>query len=143
MGEQRVRESSAITPEKKPAIKKIKRIKKKLDVANVYVKSTYNNTLINVTDLSGKTVAWSSSGTVGFKGAKKATPYAAQKIVEDILTKLEGSGLKEVKIFVKGIGSGREAAVRAFATAGVAISLIKDVTPIPHNGCRPKKPRRV
>lgn len=142
MGEQRVREIAGAADEAKKVSRK-KRLKKKIDTANVYVKSTYNNTLVNVTDLSGRTIAWSSAGALGFKGAKKATPYAAQKIVESILEKMEGIGLKEVRIFVKGIGSGREAAVRAFGAAGLTISLIKDVTPVPHNGCRPRRPRRV
>ncbi len=142
MGEQRVKEISGGEEEVKKPLKR-KRIKKKLETANVYIKSTYNNTLVNVTDLNGRSVAISSAGAIGFKGAKKATPYAAQRVVEDVLEKLTDSGLREIHIFVKGIGSGREAAVRAFGAAGLTIASIKDVTPVPHNGCRPRKPRRV
>ena len=144
MGEQRVREvASGAANKKEGGIKKRKRLKRKIPVANVFVQSTYNNTIVTVADLNGKVAAWSSSGAIGFKGAKKSTPYAAQKVVESVLEKLSDVGLKEVKIYIKGIGSGREAAARAFGAAGIGINLIKDITPIPHNGCRPKKPRRV
>ena len=99
--------------------------------------------MITLTDLSGNVLAWASAGALGFKGPKKATPFAASKVVSAILEKTRDLNIKEASIFVKGVGSGRESAVRALANHGIEISLIKDVTPIPHNGCRPKKPRRV
>lgn len=108
-----------------------------------FIQSTYNNTIITITDVDGKVVAWESAGSVGFKGPKKATPFAASKTVESLAKKLGKVGLKEVSVFVKGVGSGREAAVRALAAQGIDILSIKDITPIPHNGCRPQKPRRV
>ncbi len=113
------------------------------DKGKVFIQSTYNNTLVTVCDLQGNLLAWSSSGSLGFKGPKKATPYAASKIVETLVEKMKKIGLKEVDVFVKGIGSGREAAVRALASHGLIINTIKDITPIPHNGCRPRKVRRV
>ena len=109
----------------------------------VHVQSTYNNTIITLTDLNGGVVAWSSAGLMGFKGAKKATPYAATSIVNSLFEKAKKVGIKEVDIFVKGIGSGRESAIRAVAANGINISSIVDMTPIPHNGCRPPRPRRV
>jgi small subunit ribosomal protein S11 len=109
----------------------------------VHIKSTYNNTVITLTDLSGGVIAWSSAGLLGFKGAKKATPYAATNIINSLLEKTKKVGLKEVEVFVKGIGSGRDSAIRAIAANGLSILSISDVTPIPHNGCRPPKPRRV
>lgn len=108
-----------------------------------YVKSTYNNTLVTLTDQSGNVLSWSSAGQCGFKGPKKSTPYAATIIVKNVCEKAKKYGLKEVMVYVRGIGGGREAAVRALNANGLAVSGIKDVTPIPHNGCRPKKPRRV
>ncbi len=115
----------------------------RLNRANVYIQSTYNNTMITLTDLEGNIVAWSSAGSVGFKGPKKATPFAASKVVETLIEKARGLDLREVSIFVRGVGSGRDAAIRALVNYGLEISSIKDMTPIPHNGCRPKKPRRV
>ncbi|MCK5413539.1 MAG: 30S ribosomal protein S11 [Candidatus Pacebacteria bacterium] len=109
----------------------------------VHIKSTYNNTVVTLTDLNGGVIAWSTAGLLGFKGAKKATPYAATNIVNSLLEKTKKVGLKEVDVFVKGIGSGRESAVRAIAANGLVISSITDMTPIPHNGCRPPKPRRM
>ncbi len=109
----------------------------------VYIQSSYNNTLITVTDAQGNVVAWSSAGSVGFKGPKKATPFAASKVIETLMNKIRDLDIKEVAVFVKGVGSGRDAAVRALVNQGLEISMIKDVTPIPHNGCRQRKPRRV
>lgn len=109
----------------------------------VHIKSTYNNTVITVTDDKGNVLIWSSAGSLGFRGPKKATPYAASKVVETVFEKMKKNPLKKVDIFVKGIGTGREAAVRAIAAKGVEILSIKDLTPVPHNGCRPPKIRRV
>ncbi|MFC1632968.1 30S ribosomal protein S11 [Patescibacteria group bacterium] len=129
------------------ATKTTKKAKKKTKIqithGQVHVQATYNNTIVMVADLQGNALAWSSAGGIGFKGAKKATPYAAGKVVEDVLTKLEGSGLSEVDIYVKGIGSGRESAVRAFQANGINVAKLKDVTPVPHNGVRQRRPRRV
>jgi len=116
---------------------------KAVEKGQVFIQATYNNTLITIGDSRGNTLAWSSSGSLGFKGPKKATPYAASKIVETLAEKMKKVGLREVDVFVKGIGSGREAAVRALAAHGFIINSIKDETPIPHNGCRPRKVRRV
>jgi small subunit ribosomal protein S11 len=115
----------------------------RLERARVYIQSTYNNTIITLTDLQGNVLAWASAGSVGFKGPKKATPFAASRVVKALIEKIKDVELKEVSVFVKGVGSGREAAIRALANQGLEISSIKDVTPIPHNGCRPPKPRRV
>lgn len=109
----------------------------------VHIKSTYNNTVVTLTDLNGGVISWSSAGLLGFKGAKKATPYAATNIINSLLEKTKKVGLKEVEVYVKGIGSGRDSAIRAIAANGLNIVSISDVTPIPHNGCRPPKPRRV
>lgn len=116
---------------------------KRVDKGKIFVQATYNNTMITIADGNGNVLAWSSAGSLGFKGPKKATPYAASKVVETLMEKIRKTNLKDVDIFVKGIGSGREAAVRAFAAQGMNIFSIKDVTPIPHNGCRPRKVRRV
>lgn len=116
---------------------------KKVEKGKVFIHSTYNNTIVTISDNRGDILAWASAGALGFKGPKKATPYAASKIVETLIEKIRKIGLKDIEIFVKGIGSGREAAIRALATHGLNILAIKDVTPIPHNGCRPRKVRRV
>ena len=126
------------------SVKKKKEIKgKKLEKANAYIKSTYNNTIVTITDLDGDVVAGESAGAIGFKGPKKATPFAATKVVDSLMNKIQKSGIREINVFVRGVGSGREAAIRALAANGLDILSIKDVTPIPHNGCRPPKPRRV
>ena len=117
--------------------------KKHLDFGILHVQSTYNNTKVLLTDKDGDTVMWSSSGSLGFKGAKKGTPFAAAKVGETLAAKAQTLGLKEVSVVVKGVGSGRESAVRGFISKGVVISSIKDETPVPHNGPQPKKPRRV
>ncbi len=114
-----------------------------LTFGNLYVRSTYNNTALSITDEKGNIIAWSSSGTLGFKGAKKGTPFAAAKVGEALAEKANEIGLKEVSVVVSGVGSGRESAIRGFISKGVLVKRIKDTTPIPHNGPRPPKPRRV
>ncbi len=109
----------------------------------VYIKATYNNTIVTVADLNGAVLTWSSAGKCGFKGPKKSTPYAAGVIVKSIIDKTKEFGIKEVKVVIKGVGMGREAAIRALDTNGLKIVSIKDETPIPHGGCRPRKKRRV
>jgi len=109
----------------------------------VYITATFNNTLVTITDTEGNTLGWGSSGLVGFKGARKATPYAATSAVEAVARKVQSRGLREVEVYIKGPGAGRDAALRALKAVGLRISLIADVTPIPHNGVRPKKKRRV
>lgn len=116
---------------------------KRIERGHVYIQSTYNNTIVTICDNHGDLLAWSSAGSLGFKGPKKATPYAASKTVETLMEKVKKLGLKDIKVFVKGIGSGRESAIRAFASYGLNILSIKDVTPVPHNGCRPPKVRRI
>lgn len=116
---------------------------KQISKGKIYIQASYNNTIITVTDEKGGVLAWSSAGSIGFNGPKKATPYAAAKVAETVLEKMKKTGFLEVEVFVKGIGSGRESAVRSFASHGLNIISIKDTTPIPHNGPRPKKVRRV
>lgn len=119
--------------------------KKVISSGKVYVQASFNNTIITVTDKKGNVLAWSSSGSMqGFRGAKKSTPFAAQVVSETVAKKaMEGYGLKDVDVFVKGPGVGRESAIRALDACGLKVNLIKDITPVPHNGCRPKKRRRV
>jgi small subunit ribosomal protein S11 len=117
--------------------------KKRLDVGILFVQSTYNNTKVQLGDTEGNIVMWSSAGSLGFKGAKKGTPFAAAKVGETLALKAQTLGLKEISVIVKGVGSGRESAIRGFISKGVAISSIKDETPVPFNGPQPKKPRRV
>ncbi len=112
-------------------------------VGNVYIQATYNNTIVTISDANGNVLAQSSAGRLGFKGPKKSTPYAASIIVRDVCEKAKKYGLLELSVFVKGVGSGREGALRALHTSGLTINALKDVTPIPHNGCRPRKVRRV
>lgn len=114
-----------------------------LKAGRVYIQATYNNTIISVTNSAGGVIAWSSAGSMGFKGAKKATPYAASRVVDAVMEKVKKIGLQEVEVFVNGVGGGRESAVRSIATHGLSMSLITDTTPLPHNGCRPPKVRRV
>src|SRR5579885_1417042 len=125
------------------AAPKRKKSKIKLSRGCIYVQSTYNNTIITVTDQNGNVIGWGSAGRTGFKGSKKSTPYAAQKTMEDTIARLKDTGLNEVDVFVKGIGTGRESAVRALQGSGFTILSIQDQTPIPHGGVRPKKARRV
>ena len=117
--------------------------KKRHDTGILNIQSTFNNTKIVLADTKGNTLTWSSSGSLGFKGAKKGTPFAAAKIAEVLADKAIAMGMKEVAVVVKGVGSGRESAIRTFISKGINISAIKDATPVPHNGCKPKKPRRV
>lgn len=126
-----------------PVAAKRKKSKVKLARGKIYVQSTYNNTIVTVTDPTGNVIGWGSAGRTGFKGSKKSTPYAAQKTMEDTINRLKETGLKEVDVFVKGIGTGRESAVRALQGSGLSILSIQDQTPIPHGGVRPKKARRV
>lgn len=120
-----------------------KKVDKKVVVGIAHIKATYNNTIVTLTDQSGNVLSWASAGLAGFKGPKKSTPYAAQIIARIAVEKAKEYGLQEVSVFVKGVGTGRESAIRALNANGLIVSSIKDVTPIPHNGCRPKKPRRV
>ena len=120
-----------------------KKVKKNIPVGEAHIQSSFNNTIITITDPQGNVVSWSSGGVVGFKGSRKSTPFAAQLAAENAAKKAIESGLKTVDVFIKGPGAGREAALRALQSAGLKIHLIRDVTPIPHNGCRPPKRRRV
>lgn len=136
----------ATTPEGEEAkVVKVKKSKSKRTVTegNAYVQSSFNNTVVTITDLSGNVIAWSSAGSNGFKGAKKATPYAAQISAEACINKALLHGIEKLNVFVKGIGAGREQAIRGLHSNGVNIESITDVTPVPHNGCRPRKSRRV
>ncbi|MSU75337.1 MAG: 30S ribosomal protein S11 [Candidatus Magasanikbacteria bacterium] len=141
--------TAAISETKAPATgEKVVRAKKKKAVrqvprGNVYIQATYNNTMISVTDPTGSVLGWSSAGANGFKGPKKATPYAASVVVKALLAKIADYGVREVSVFIKGIGGGRESAIRAFNLNGLNVLSITDTTPIPHNGCRPPKRRRV
>jgi len=121
-----------------------KKIVKLVKRGQVFIQATYNNTIVSLTDQNGNILAWSSAGKCGFKGAKKSTPYAAGVVVKDVATKIvKDRGLREVNVFVKGVGTGREGAVRALQANGLTVLAIKDVTPMPHNGCRARKVRRV
>jgi len=144
MAEEVKTEAPATTPEAEPAAKKAKR-KAKKSILNgvVHIQSTFNNTIITISDVSGNVIAWSSAGARGFKGSRKSTPFAAQVAAGDAAAKAMEHGLKNVTVLVKGPGAGRESALRPLAGAGLKISLIRDVTPIPHNGCRQAKRRRV
>jgi small subunit ribosomal protein S11 len=120
-----------------------KKIRKSIPIGEAYIQSSFNNTIITITDPQGNVVAWSSGGVVGFKGSRKSTPFAAQLAAENAAKKAMENGMKTVDVFIKGPGAGREAALRALQSAGLKIHLIRDITPIPHNGCRPPKRRRV
>ncbi|NPA33229.1 MAG: 30S ribosomal protein S11 [Aquificae bacterium] len=120
-----------------------KKQKRQVTKGIVHIYTTFNNTIVNVTDLQGNTIAWASGGTVGFKGTRKSTPYAAQLAAQKAMKMAKEHGLQEVEIWVKGPGAGRESAVRAVFASGVKVTAIRDVTPIPHNGCRPPARRRV
>lgn len=128
---------------KKQRSKVNRRTRKNIERGQAHIKSTFNNTLVTLTDMQGNTIAWCSSGALGYKGSRKSTPYAASMVAEDAAKKAMEHGLKVVDVYVKGPGAGREAAIRSLQAAGLEVSLIKDVTPIPHNGCRPPKRRRV
>lgn len=124
------------------AVKK-KKIVKQIGYGRAYIQATFNNTIVSVTDQTGNVLAWASAGMVGFKGPKKATPYAAGQVVKKVADALVPYGVKEVSVFVKGIGGGREGAIRGLNTNGLQVLSVKDITPIPHNGCRAPKRRRV
>ena len=128
---------------KKTAASRKRREKKNIERGAAHIRSSFNNTLVTITDLQGNAVAWSSAGSLGFRGSRKSTPFAAQMAAETAAKAAMEHGLKTVEVYVKGPGSGREAAIRALQTAGLDVNMIKDVTPIPHNGCRPPKRRRV
>lgn len=130
--------TNAVTPTKSKA-KKVRKVHE----GNVYIQSSYNNTMVTITDTAGNVVVWSSAGRTGFSGTRKSTPYAAQRVIADALARLEPYGMEEVKVYVKGIGNARESAVRSLASMGLNIISIRDITPIPHNGVRPPKRRRV
>jgi len=127
----------------KSSTKGKKKVRKNVGAGIAHIQATFNNTLCTITDLNGNVVAWSTAGARGFKGSRKSTPFAAQLAAEDAARKAHDHGVSSVAIFIKGPGAGRESALRAFANVGIRVTLIRDVTPIPHNGCRPPKRRRV
>ena len=122
---------------------KKKRVSKNIDKGQVHIKSSFNNTIVTFTDMQGNAISWASSGKFGLRGNKKSTPFAAQQSVEDAAKVAIDNGIKSVEVYVKGPGNGRESAIRSLQTMGIAVTLIKDVSPIAHNGCRPPKVRRV
>ncbi|HML69112.1 MAG: 30S ribosomal protein S11 [Eubacteriales bacterium] len=128
---------------KKTATTRKRRERKNIERGAAHIRSSFNNTLVTITDLQGNALSWSSAGSLGFRGSKKSTPFAAQMAAETAARGAMEHGLKTVEVYVKGPGSGRESAIRALQTAGLDVNMIKDVTPIPHNGCRPPKRRRV
>ena len=127
----------------KKTVRKKRKDRKHVEKGQAHVQSTFNNTLVTLTDMDGNALSWSSAGSLGFKGSRKSTPFAAQSAAETATKAALEHGLKTVEVYVKGPGAGREAAIRALQAAGLEITLIKDITPIPHNGCRPPKRRRV
>jgi small subunit ribosomal protein S11 len=133
---------SAVEETAKP-VAKGKKAKRSIFKGQAHIQCTYNNTMITISDVNGAVLGWSSAGLLGFKGAKKSTPYAATKVAADVTEKIRKFNLKELMILIKGVGGGRESSIRGLAGAGFDISLIKDITPMPHNGCRRRKPRRV
>lgn len=130
-------------PEEESKKKRAKKSKHTVEKGRASIQCTYNNTIVTIADLNGGVLAWSSSGHLGFKGAKKSTPYAATQIIAELSEKVKKFGVQELEVFVKGVGSGREACIRALANNGFNLTSIKDITPIPHNGCRPRRPRRM
>ncbi|MBY0469662.1 30S ribosomal protein S11 [bacterium] len=126
-----------------PEIKKVKKGKKSVSAGNVHILATFNNTIVTITDTMGNAVCWSSAGGKGFRGSRKNTPFAAQVAAEDCARKAAENGMRSVQVYVSGPGGGRESALRALSSAGLRVTYIEDVTPIPHNGCRPPKRRRV
>ncbi|GMU25501.1 30S ribosomal protein S11 [Patescibacteria group bacterium] len=129
--------------EQKPVVRKKKKAARQVSTGCAYIHASYNNTILTLTDAEGNVLAWASAGHCGFRGPKKATPYAASVIVKNAIDKVQNAGLKDVHVFVRGVGQGRESAVRSLNANGLNILSIKDVTPIPHNGCRPPRSRRV
>lgn len=138
-----ITESASETKAEEVVVKKVKKSKRQILKGRVSIQCTYNNTLVTIADLNGAVLGWSSSGHLSFKGAKKSTPYAATQVVADVTEKVKKYGVQELEVFVKGVGSGREASIRALANNGFNLVTIKDITPIPHNGCRPRRPRRI
>jgi len=130
-------------PPRKTTARPRRRDRKHIESGVAHIKSTFNNTMVTITDKSGNSISWASAGTVGFKGSRKSTPFAAQMAAETAARQAMEHGLREVECYVKGPGAGREAAIRSLQAAGLEVNVIKDVTPIPHNGCRPPKRRRV
>ncbi|VEJ36032.1 30S ribosomal protein S11 [Aedoeadaptatus ivorii] len=120
-----------------------KRVRKNIEKGQAHIASSFNNTMVTLTDASGNVISWASAGQLGFRGSRKSTPFAAQEAAQEAANKAKEYGLKSVEVFVKGPGSGREAAIRSLQASGLEVTMIKDVTPIPHNGCRPPKRRRV
>ena len=144
MGKKRIKKVASEVSEVKKTGKKSKRkVKKNVLFGQAYIQATYNNVIVTLTDPIGQVLTWSSSGSIGFKGAKKATPYAATLVVKDVVEKSKKMNLRSVDVFVKGIGSGRDSAIRSLSANGLEVKSITDVTPVPHNGCRPPKVRRV
>ncbi|WP_297812931.1 30S ribosomal protein S11 [uncultured Finegoldia sp.] len=131
------------TKSTKRSVRGKKRVKKNVEKGQAHISSTFNNTMVCLTDLNGNVLSWASAGQLGFRGSRKSTPYAAQQAAEEAAKKAMEHGLKSVEVYVKGPGSGRESAIRSLQASGLEVSSIKDVTPIPHNGCRPPKKRRV
>lgn len=142
MAEQRTPETGAAAPAPKARAKR-KKVWKNVGLAKVYVQSSFNNTIVNITDERGNAIVWASAGSCGFKGTKKGTPFAASIAAESAAKRALEAGVKQVAVFVRGPGSGRETAIRGLQSAGLVVTSIRDVTPLPHNGCRPPKPRRV
>lgn len=142
-GDEALKEQAAQDSAQKKAVAAQKQESKRVEKGCAYIQSTYNNTIVTICNAKGDVLAAASAGSLGFKGPKKATPYAASKTVETLMEKIKKVGIRDLNIFVKGIGSGRESAVRALAAHGMNILSIKDTTPVPHNGCRPRKVRRV
>jgi len=126
-----------------PKRKRIRKTHKKVSAGKAYIQSTFNNTTITITDMQGDVIAWGSSGLAGFKGSRKGTPYAAQLAARDAARRAMNDGMRRVEVYIKGPGSGREAAIRALQASGITVTAIRDVTPIPHDGCRPRGRRRV
>ncbi len=120
-----------------------RRVRKNIERGQAHISSTFNNTMVTLTDLQGNVISWASAGQLGFRGSRKSTPFAAQQAAEEAAKKAMEHGLRSVEVYVKGPGSGREAAIRSLQATGLEVNMIKDVTPIPHNGCRPPKRRRV
>ena len=138
-----VADGSAKVRKPAPKARKSKKAKRQIVTGRAYIQSTYNNTIVTLTDPEGNVLAWASAGNAGFRGPKKSTPYAASVIVKHAVERVNDYGMKEVHVLVRGVGQGRESAIRALNANGVNVLSIKDVTPIPHNGCRPPSPRRV
>ncbi|MEY4672939.1 MAG: ribosomal protein [Planctomycetota bacterium] len=135
--------SSTPNPNAGAAEAKKKKVRKSVGKAYARVKASFNNTIISITDSNGHVLAWDSAGTIGYKGSRKSTPFAAQRAAEKVAEKVKKMGVHEIEVLVKGPGSGRESAIRALASSGIEVKSIEDVTPLPHNGCRPRKRRRV